>query len=125
MHPERHAEPGWRIVAAILAILAFSLATIDAAYAQPACIDGRRSIELIRLVRQDCGSCHGLRLKGGLGPPLLPDSLKDRPEESLRVTILMGRPGTAMPPWQPMLTPVEVEWIVSRLRSGFPEETTP
>jgi cytochrome c55X len=28
----------------------------------------RRQRELIRMVRQDCGSCHGLQLTGGLGP---------------------------------------------------------
>jgi cytochrome c55X len=30
--------------------------------------DAARQHELIRMVRQDCGSCHGLHLTGGLGP---------------------------------------------------------
>lgn len=81
-----------------------------------------RARELVRLVRQDCGSCHGLRLKGGLGPALLPDTLRDKPEESLKYTILLGRPGTAMPPWQGLLTEAEVNWVLARLIAGFPEE---
>jgi cytochrome c55X len=77
---------------------------------------------LVRLVRQDCGSCHGLRLNGGLGPALLPDTLRDKPQESLRHTILLGRPGTAMPPWKGILTEAEVDWILAGLLAGFPEE---
>lgn len=76
--------------------------------------------ELITLVRQDCGSCHGLTLKGGLGPALLPEALKDKPAASLQATILYGRNGTAMPPWQRFLTEAEAEWIVSQLQKGFP-----
>lgn len=78
--------------------------------------------ELIRLVRQDCGSCHGLTLRGGLGPALLPENLRDRPPDSLKSTILSGRPGTAMPPWQPFMTEAEADWIVAQLLRGFPEE---
>lgn len=80
----------------------------------------RRS-ELIKLVRQDCGSCHGLTLKGGLGPALLPETLQDKPVDSLKSTILYGRPGTAMPPWQRFLTESEAEWIVVNLQKSFPE----
>lgn len=108
----------------VLRSLAFVLLLVAPGYAlcDPTGIDPSRARELVRLVRQDCGSCHGLRLKGGLGPALLPDALKDKPEESLKATIVMGRPGTAMPPWGPLLTDAEVDWILSRLRSGFPEE---
>ena len=90
--------------------------------AGPPAVDPGRAKELVRLVRQDCGSCHGLRLKGGLGPPLLPQALRDKPEESLRYTILLGRPGTAMPPWKSMLSEAEIDWILAQLRTGFPEE---
>lgn len=77
---------------------------------------------LVRLVRQDCGSCHGLRLTGGLGPSLLPDALEGKPAESLVATILGGRNGTAMPPWRGLLTEQEAQWIVERLQSAFPNE---
>lgn len=77
---------------------------------------------LVRLVRQDCGSCHGLTLKGGLGSPLLPENLADKPAESLVATILNGRPGTPMPPWKNLMTEQEAKWIVERLQAGFPKE---
>lgn len=79
-----------------------------------------RRTELVTLVRQDCGSCHGLTLQGGLGPALLPDALKDKPTDYLKFVILQGRPGTAMPPWQRFLSDAEAQWIVSNLQKGFP-----
>lgn len=77
---------------------------------------------LVRLVRQDCGSCHGLRLTGGLGPSLLPAALQGKPTESLVATILSGRNGTPMPPWRGLLTEQEAQWIVEHLQTEFPKE---
>jgi cytochrome c55X len=82
-----------------------------------------RMSELVRMVRQDCGSCHGLTLKGGLGPPLLPETLREKPAESLRYTVLLGRPGTPMPPWGAFMNESEADWVVRQLMQGFPEET--
>lgn len=82
--------------------------------------DAARQKELVRLVRQDCGSCHGMTLQGGLGPALLPAELRDKPAEGLVATIYYGRPGTPMPPWQQFMTEPEAEWIVKKLISGFP-----
>jgi len=81
-----------------------------------------RQQALVRMVRQDCGSCHGMRLTGGLGPALTPQALREKPVESLAVTIYSGRPGTPMPPWRAMLSYEEAQWIVEQLLSGFPEE---
>ncbi|QDX81192.1 hypothetical protein B9N43_08045 [Denitratisoma sp. DHT3] len=78
--------------------------------------------ELIRLVRQDCGSCHGMTLKGGLGSPLTPTALRDKPVDSLAATILHGRPGTAMPAWKSILSESDALWIARKLVEGFPEE---
>jgi cytochrome c55X len=78
--------------------------------------------ELVRLVRQDCGSCHGMTLQGGLGTPLTPEALANKPAETLAATILYGRLGTAMPPWKTLLSEAEANWIVERLQEGFPEE---
>lgn len=88
--------------------------------AEPA---GARQRELVRLVRQDCGSCHGMQLTGGLGLPLTAVALKDKPFDGLVATVVYGRPGTAMPPWQTILSELEAEWIVRQLMAGFPEET--
>ncbi|MBK7421841.1 MAG: cytochrome c [Propionivibrio sp.] len=80
-----------------------------------------RQRELIHMVRQDCGSCHGMTLKGGLGPSLLPDALGDKPAEALVATIYSGRPGTPMPPWHRFLTEDEARWVVEQLLNGFPD----
>ncbi len=81
-----------------------------------------RQKELVRLVRQDCGSCHGLTLAGGLGPALLPPLLRDKPVEALVSTVLYGRPGTPMPPWGQFLSEDEAKWVVEMLLKGFPNE---
>ena len=84
--------------------------------------DASRSRELVRMVRQDCGSCHGMRLTGGLGPALTREALADFPLDSLAAVIFHGRPGTPMPPWKAMLSEPEARWIALRLQQGFPEE---
>ena len=77
-----------------------------------------RQAELEFLVIHDCGSCHGLSLRGGLGPPLLPESLSSRSADYLTAVILHGRASSAMPPWKHLLTPYEARWIAQRLLEG-------
>jgi len=79
-----------------------------------------KASQLERLVIQDCGSCHGLTLKGGLGRPITPDLMQHYDREVLRDIILDGIPGTAMPPWRPLITESEALWIADYLR-GTPE----
>jgi len=99
---------------------ALPVALAIAAFGAHAASDTR---ELVRLVRQDCGSCHGMQLTGGLGTPLTPQALRDKPVDSLVATVVNGRPGTAMPPWKTIISEQDAEWIVQRLIEGFPEET--
>jgi len=73
---------------------------------------------IAHLLRHDCGSCHGLTLRGGLGPPLTADALRGRDLAALEAAIAHGRPGTPMPPWQGMLAPHEVRWLVRALLAG-------
>jgi len=74
--------------------------------------------ELSRLVRHDCGSCHGLTLNGGLGRPLTSDRLKQWDRDQLAQIILDGIPGTPMPPWRALLTQTQARWIAEALQSG-------
>lgn len=83
--------------------------------------DVQRQKELVHLVRQDCGSCHGMTLQGGLGPALLPANMRDKPVEAMVATIYYGRPGTPMPPWKQFMSEAEAGWIVNQLMSGFPQ----
>ncbi len=81
-------------------------------------IPGERQQELQNLLIQDCGSCHGLTMRGGLGPALLPADLQGKSAEYLSIVILEGRPGTAMPGWRPMLSDAEARWMAERLLEG-------
>lgn len=77
-----------------------------------------RQQELTHLLKQDCGSCHGMTLKGGLGPALLPENLNDKPSYILVNTIKYGRETLAMPAWDGILTTPEIEWLVAQLKEG-------
>ncbi|PSF07181.1 cytochrome C [Marinobacter fuscus] len=74
--------------------------------------------ELKNFVIQDCGSCHGLKLKGGLGPPLRPEDIASLPALAIAAIIREGVPGTAMPPWKALLTDPQIAWISQQLKSG-------
>ena len=87
-------------------------------FATPPAPRSERQHELLALLKQDCGSCHGMRLTGGLGPPLTPEALRTKPAASLVATIVSGRPGTAMPPWRRFVSEAEAEWLVARLLVG-------
>jgi cytochrome c55X len=90
---------------------------LASAAAQPA---PERRAQLVELVRQDCGACHGLTLKGGLGPSLEPAALAGKDTEFLSFVVLHGRRGTPMPPWRGLLTEEEARWIVESLQRGLP-----
>jgi cytochrome c55X len=90
----------------------------SAAAAEPS---AQRVAQLTYMVRQDCGSCHGMTLGGGLGPALLPAALKDKPAAYIKHVILYGNKDTAMPGWSPLLSDADAEWITARLLAGFPD----
>ncbi|MCO5110744.1 MAG: cytochrome c [Burkholderiaceae bacterium] len=100
-------------------LLGLALLAASSAHAQAP--DAARQRELVRMVRQDCGSCHGLYLTGGLGPALTREALADKPLDSLAATIYGGRPGTPMAPWKAMLSEADALWIAEQLLAGFPE----
>lgn len=77
-----------------------------------------RQATLRHLVLHDCGSCHGMTLKGGLGPALLPDNLEGKDRDALVEIVLDGIPRTPMPPWRPRLSEADARWIVDELKGG-------
>ncbi|MFA3916513.1 c-type cytochrome [Ruegeria hyattellae] len=102
--PQRIAS-GSRLAAAMVALVAssaFAAETIDPG-------------ALKRLVHQDCGSCHGLTLKGGLGPDLRAKNLQHYDPVTLSSVILDGIPDTAMPGWRPLMSEEEAEWVARYL----------
>lgn len=110
----------WAAVA-LLAVCALAGASLMAMMALPSQagepqIAPPRQAALRNLLTQDCGSCHGLRLTGGLGPPLVAPALDPKPVEFLAYTIHFGRPGTAMPPWNGLLSEAESMWLARELK---------
>ncbi len=83
--------------------------------------DAARRVQLVEMVRQDCGACHGMTLKGGLGPSLEPASLAGRDVGQLEDVIMNGRRGTPMPPWRSLLSEGDAKWIAEQLKRGLPK----
>ncbi|HOV03365.1 MAG TPA: cytochrome c [Hyphomicrobiales bacterium] len=102
--------------AALVASAAVAMAT--AGSPEAGALAPERIAQLNEMVREDCGSCHGMTLKGGLGRPLLPEYFEGRDKETIAGIILDGIPGTAMPPWRGLLSEAEVAWIASALKDG-------
>jgi cytochrome c55X len=70
------------------------------------------------MLDQDCGSCHGLTRKGGLGPSLLPAALAGKDDSALVEVILQGSTRQPMPPWGFLIDAEEARWLVDALRRG-------
>ncbi|GBD40675.1 hypothetical protein HRbin39_00044 [bacterium HR39] len=114
----RRSDP--RRLRSVLAALALAAALLSApAQAGSDAPSPERQRELLHLLRQDCGSCHGYHLKGGLGPPLLPGTLAGKDVDALAAIILDGVPGTPMPPWRFEVSPAEARWLAGRLLAGL------
>lgn len=79
----------------------------------------QRQQELLNMLKHDCGSCHGLPPKGGLGPSLMPEVLVEKNDAILMDAIQNGRAGTAMPPWRQFLNVDESRWLIGQLRQGI------
>lgn len=111
MFQSRHAAFGLGL--SLMSLLPFSAALAD----MPTVA---RQAQLEHLLVQDCGSCHGLRMTGGLGPALTLDAIAGKSRESLIATVTHGRPGTAMPGWNALLDEQDIAWLVDLLLEGYP-----
>lgn len=111
MKPVGRAPPAyavWLLLSAMCAVASAAAGTISPS----------RQAELHNLVVQDCGSCHGLTMRGGLGKPLLPERLAPFPDGAIADIILDGIGGTPMPPWRGLITEAEALWIAQALKRG-------
>jgi cytochrome c55X len=81
-------------------------------------LSGDEITRLSNMVRQDCGSCHGLTLKGGLGRPLTAEHLASMDRETVKDIILFGIDETPMPGWLGLLSEPEADWIARALKTG-------
>jgi cytochrome c55X len=106
----------WLLLPTVSVAVLMTMTFYDAARADK--LTQQRKAELTNLVRHDCGSCHGMTLKGGLGTPLLPQIMAEYEADDLVEIILDGVPGTPMPPWRELLKIEEAQWMVKQLQSG-------
>jgi len=104
---------GWQRWTLLAGVVALCWPVMGMADLSPA-----RQQALRHLLAQDCGSCHGLTLQGGLGPALTRAALAGKPPVMLREVILHGRPGTPMPPWKHFMSEAEADWLVQWLLNG-------
>ena len=79
----RHAVSGWGLTLASLLMTSQALAEAPSP---------ERQAQLEHLLVQDCGSCHGLRMTGGLGPAITRDAAF-----TLREYDSVSRPGRLVP----------------------------
>ena len=79
----------------------------------------QRQTELLHMLRHDCGSCHGMTLKGGLGHALTPKALHGKPSQYLFQSVRDGHPGTPMPPWRSILSDDDMHYLVNILQKGL------
>jgi cytochrome c55X len=107
------------LIPILLVMVANSFADNSANSSATNSINDERKKELMHLLKQDCGSCHGMTMKGGLGPALLPEKLAATPDYILENTIKYGRETLAMPAWDGILTSVDIEWLVDQLKQGI------
>ena len=100
-----------RLEAAMLFLLISTMASAQE-------LTPQRQDELHNLILQDCGSCHGMTLKGGLGSALRPADLDGVDPSTIAHIILNGVPGKPMPPWRGLLSDSEAIWIAHALKAG-------
>jgi len=105
--------------AAALIVLGLPVAFDGLASARGGAMSAAREVDLMNLLVQDCGSCHGLTMNGGLGSPLLPANLEGKDVEVLADVILDGIPETPMPPWRGQLSEAEALWMARQLKKGI------
>jgi cytochrome c55X len=106
-----------RLAILLIFTLVFIYPTINHAQG----LTAQRQATLIHMLKHDCGSCHGLTMKGGLGPPLTPDALAEKDIDVLSDTVFYGLPERAMPPWEGLLSREEIVWLIRELQKGLPQ----
>ncbi|MGR2738799.1 c-type cytochrome [Billgrantia sp. Q4P2] len=102
-------------LSALVSLLVVALAL--PALASDEALGPERQAELETLLYQDCGSCHGMTLRGGLGPALPRDRMQGFSVDALAHIIQHGIPGSAMPGWKALLSEEEARWLADHLRT--------
>lgn len=98
--------------------LVFMLLALFASSSFAAEPSAEKQAEIKRLLQNTCSSCHGVDLKGAIGPALKPETLGSKSDELLIDTIYNGRKGTMMSSWKASMNKDEIAWLVGILKNG-------
>lgn len=77
-----------------------------------------KQTEIRTMLKNMCSACHGVDLKGAMGPALKPETLANKADDMLIDTIYNGRKGTMMSSWKASMNKDEIAWLVGVLKSG-------
>ncbi len=81
-------------------------------------ITNERQSELLYFVEQKCPACHGIGMRGSIGPALSKANLQHLSVNAVTLTILYGLPEKGMPAWEAQLSEREASWIAELLKRG-------
>lgn len=98
--------------------LVFVLLALFASSSFAAEPSAEKQAEIRTMLKNTCSSCHGVDLKGAIGPALKPETLGNKADEMLIDTIYNGRKGTMMSSWKASMNKDEIAWLVGILKSG-------
>ncbi|HJN23159.1 MAG TPA: cytochrome D1 domain-containing protein [Rhodospirillales bacterium] len=73
------------------------------------------------LYQKHCATCHGVGRLGGIGPPLLPETLRRLRRDKAGAMITGGRPATQMPAFGDVLDTAAVKLLVAYIYTGLAE----
>ena len=84
----------------------------------PAEVTEERQSELLDFVEQNCPACHGIRMRGSIGPALSKANLQYLSVNAVTLTILYGLTDKGMPAWEAQLSERDAYWIAEFLKRG-------
>lgn len=84
----------------------------------PAEVTNERRSELLYFVEQNCPACHGIRMRGSIGPALSKANLQHLSVNAVTLTILYGLTDKGMPAWEAQLSERDAYWIAELLKRG-------
>jgi nitrite reductase (NO-forming)/hydroxylamine reductase len=77
---------------------------------------GTSHMNVEKMFEKECQGCHGPNHEGGVGADLRPTQIAKKNAYTLSETILNGRPGTAMPPFESKMNKADAQKMVDYLQ---------
>lgn len=118
--------PAWRdLDNSTLAALTVYVHSLHTSQALPETATGESTVQTAALFEKNCSSCHGATGQGdgpaarSLAPRPANFQLKQGNPDYLEMVLRNGIPGTAMPPWEEVLTDQQCDSLVRYLRSLY------